>query len=121
MSAHIHYARYTQHAALGLGDPNSEIGKQLCEKGRLYFDRSVLMGFMNKDYTWKKTKSLKMKMIAYWVVLFCQTMKVEKQWEWASKFWPEYKNLAQYYSEALNNDDLDNNDFVEIRRIFTPV
>ena len=108
-------------AALGLGDPNSVIGKQLCEKGRLYFDRSVLMGFMNKDYTWKKTKSLKMKMIAYWVVLFCQTMKVEKQWEWASKFWPEYKNLAQYYSEALNNDDLDNNDFVEIRRIFTPV
>lgn len=105
-------------AALGLGDPNSEIGKQLCEKGRLYFDRSVFLGLMNKDYTWVKSKKLTQKQIAYWVSLFAKTMDIAEPWSWAMKIWPEYKFLTQYYNKVINNDDLNDPEYVFIERIF---
>lgn len=64
-----------------------------CELSKPYYDKTVELGLMNKDYSWAKTTTKFQ--IAKWLDLFARRFKFTKQWVWAEEVWPKLKNLKQ--------------------------
>lgn len=76
-----------------------------CKDSKPYYDKTVELGLMNKDYSWAKNTTKFQ--IATWIDEFARKFKFTEQWVWAETVWPKLKNLRQALNkskEKVNED-----------------